>query len=1641
MRQLILKMLLIAAVAWPYAQYATAQEAYRPGANGRLPEVAARHDASASIQMVTVGDVTDEQKVDSKSSHEGLSMLTKSKLNINAKAGAVQRAPRKAPSYAPPASATTEQWNIATNFYNVGYGGFITFGETVKVAIDGNNIYVAGLDFWLPDAWVQGTINGDIATFETGQLFGTDSDGNADYFVGVNQSTLTITDVTFKFNASAKKLTLTDNLQILIGSDTDGSYWAYHVNTVISKEFAGTVEPVNIADGTSPSGIIPINGYWYDRSTTSQIIYPASMLSSFKTGQLIKSITFYANDNGILFGQTNAGQVTVTLGTTTSTYFNSASALTISGTTATATVVPVYGSKTMKIEFSTPLVYTSGTNLIIQLVNTTTGTYNNSNWLGVEYTSGNSTYYSYSSRSTTSGYSSSANRFRFMPKTTFELQNPPVLLTDELDFGAVEVGSSSTLTAYVENPNSTAMTATITTQSPFSASASMTMQPGANAINVTFSPDEMKLYNGTLSVEIDGTIVNIPLKGYGNVASATNVTHDADFFAGISYDWMDDNGKTHTSTLDEIATDPQQIISMLKEVYTNRTIPGNWKRGYTSTGGSEPWDDVYYGGVGTIDRSSKGYDNTAYYSYQNEYGWNIPGNIKLYNNSIGLYAAYMDTTQYKPYQQGLTLLLVEMKDDFSYDDLSSNPSLNEYVTKSIKSVRVVTDATRSGTGFDAGTLFKIDCDKMNKFFLLAKGQLRWVNNARETFVSNARGTTYYYLTDEIAPAAYYYMNSSSYYSNSDYYEGNIFFAHYSDGYYYYGDPPFVDNYGYKMFYHMFEQFSPVATDAESGRDDIYQDLINMESFGVEHDCASIPNLNHQFLMYGEDSESADCQDVRDLMFFIPDYRMMKDDDRDALENVEKFLYYNKEHQPIMGLYVIRQDEITPTKQEEGYYRLQLNWRTNLDDFLPSEEQEFELFEVVTDDDGNTQYVPVYYLDDNGNYVDAAGNPSETPVPIVLHMGAGVEKNYPDVWVQRDSHGKQVTYAVRGHDTGNFLSLQMSNTMSYLIPGLDPAEMVVLMDLTHYSRFNPETVKNCYSNKMQMSNAAGGVRKDYLSAGAANPTVFNFTRKTAADAEPVLVAQAKVTSITATGGTIAVEMFNQAEASEFPNGQTSGTAAGYHANKATYNFTFNRVDAIDYVNFGNFIIYDNFVVDVSENTHPSQYIYQVNFNAAEQFRDLNGELTTEAYSTTFRVPVYKTASQINGSFTQDEVDGETENVPSLGIDETIEFGVDVQYSSKTEILRYDAYRWNDGEARHIIDTVDGDDETDLAPTGLAMNQDGNYTISMNPDTDYETNGEQSVAVGSNETATFVDTYATDNTGAYVYAPVVETFTTGKDEDGNARRDYNTYGGPLQNAATGKFSATVVDGKTANIPNQSEYTWTVDGNIYSYYNIFLQYTTAEVPEGYELYKVRAWRQAPADLLGEKDGDGYEDRVGTSIGDGMNSVLYEDITHGIDAECAIPDLNASTATAGTAAGITYYLVGNKEVDATKHVLRATFGARMVGNEEGMISELPLNFIVRAYFTRNENLPAEAAGAPRRAEAASRADGKFYIVEQVIPYTLRNENVITAVDNIKVQKQVSNVVYYDMTGKASDKPFAGINVVVTRYTDGSVSTTKLVK
>ena len=87
-----------------------------------------------------------------------------------------------------------------------------------------------------------------------------------------------------------------------------------------------------------------------------------------------------------------------------------------------------------------------------------------------------------------------------------------------------------------------------------------------------------------------------------------------------------------------------------------------------------------------------------------------------------------------------------------------------------------------------------------------------------------------------------------------------------------------------------------------------------------------------------------------------------------------------------------------------------------------------------------------------------------------------------------------------------------------------------------------------------------------------------------------------------------------------------------------------------------------------------------------------------------------------------------------------------------------------------------------------------------------------------------------------------------------------------------------------------------------------------------------------------------------------------------------------------------------------------------------------------------ATSASAPRRA-AIKPNTGKLSTTYTVYPLSLSAGSVVTGVSTVDQAKTVSSVVYYNLQGMASPTPHAGLNVVVTRYTDGSTQVAKVMR
>ena len=68
-------------------------------------------------------------------------------------------------------------------------------------------------------------------------------------------------------------------------------------------------------------------------------------------------------------------------------------------------------------------------------------------------------------------------------------------------------------------------------------------------------------------------------------------------------------------------------------------------------------------------------------------------------------------------------------------------------------------------------------------------------------------------------------------------------------------------------------------------------------------------------------------------------------------------------------------------------------------------------------------------------------------------------------------------------------------------------------------------------------------------------------------------------------------------------------------------------------------------------------------------------------------------------------------------------------------------------------------------------------------------------------------------------------------------------------------------------------------------------------------------------------------------------------------------------------------------------------------------------------------------------------YYITKVSHTIVKDPTITTGVEDVDAEKTVAGVTYYNLLGVSSDRPFEGVNVVVTTYTDGTKSSKKIVK
>lgn len=432
---------------------------------------------------------------------------------------------------------------------------------------------------------------------------------------------------------------------------------------------------------------------------------------------------------------------------------------------------------------------------------------------------------------------------------------------------------------------------------------------------------------------------------------------------------------------------------------------------------------------------------------------------------------------------------------------------------------------------------------------------------------------------------------------------------------------------------------------------------------------------------------------------------------------------------------------------------------------------------------------------------------------------------------------------------------------------------------------------------------------------------------------------------------------------------------------TGSFSFNNNGEIQ---FNDFKMVDEFSADVSTNEHPSKYRYQVKFTSAVAVKDENGDDQTEIYSNIVDVPVYKTNTALLDCYDKATVDAdvyrpdhESVVIPEKDADP---MGLRFNVVDNPNIFRY-------------FTTRDGDEY------GHAQRMtDGSYVVSsVRPGESVKSHVETvTFATGENSKHVGVRDYSINgldySAGDMVtYSSVIEAFLPN-----STSTDHNTYGSCKQVSKIVDLKAECVDRMKSN-----DLFTDASGAEGRYYMSQLEITPV-IPDGFKLYKLRVWRKT-ADGVAIEVKDAYKWRL-----DQVAKPLEIDF----DDSGEIVGFNFNT------------LKGQEPKWAGSSIfVNDYFGA--------VNQELSTTYYVRAYLRYPD-------GTTLNGRKRAAADVHHYLADQASLEVKFDNQVVTGIDGVSSARKVQRVTYVNALGMHSDVPFSGVNVVITTYSDGSVTKVK---
>lgn len=268
-----------------------------------------------------------------------------------------------------------------------------------------------------------------------------------------------------------------------------------------------------------------------------------------------------------------------------------------------------------------------------------------------------------------------------------------------------------------------------------------------------------------------------------------------------------------------------------------------------------------------------------------------------------------------------------------------------------------------------------------------------------------------------------------------------------------------------------------------------------------------------------------------------------------------------------------------------------------------------------------------------------------------------------------------------------------------------------------------------------------------------------------------------------------------------------------------------------------------------------------------------------------------------------------------------------------------------------------------------------------------------------------TLVLDNDNYFLAEPITieATVTPGRVHVPEAYTDYNnnTYGCYKQKAGDASISLSSNNLAESQVDIYWDYKVDENGNTVIDYDVVTKVyhvdltslTQLFLPDDESRYLLRIWRQVEGD---------------------EEMVLLNDIDHEFDPEAG--DFSMNGVDLNTNYGLMDELVdGNSEPELPTSISDTFFHHQLAEGQK-------IHYYATLYVYDPET-------------------NKYYVKKVDIEVTAENMGIITGIDEAKLaNKTISGVDYYNVAGVKSEKPFDGVNIVVTRFNDGTTMTQKMI-